>query len=219
MSSFLTFTTNVSLISITVDPGTFIACVVVFFFFVSLYVPWTPLLRLPQRISLPSLPYIKQQQTQEQQEQTQASWKSSPTSQQVYSSSPRRFVLRDISLLKNSSKKSSRRQLQLPEPESSYNYSRSTYYNQQDDGVDARALRRPQRFFEGFRKSDGSQQRESRAERSKHPERLLLPAPPAQQRAGDGSRPLRGRPGFGLRLRRWWLLSAGVEETRQRRSQ
>lgn len=193
MSSLLTFTTNVSLISITVTPGTFVACVIVFLCFVALYIPWTPVLRLPQRLSLPSLP-LRQQQQQQQQHiyspQGRSAEKQHRFSSSKYrelSRSPKQLVLRDFSLLSSRNGRAS--------------------YDNKDDEVNVGAVRRHGRFLKELWGPD----------QPKPTFKALLDAP--EQRTSDGSRSVRRRGGFGNRFRRWWLQSARMEETRQRRPQ
>ncbi|KAL6806648.1 hypothetical protein GGI42DRAFT_352444 [Trichoderma sp. SZMC 28013] len=188
MYSLLTVNQQVSLISVTVTPSTFLAALLVLLVFVSFYLPQLPSLNLP-RITLPR--FLTAANTNDN------TLPPSPTSPS------RQLVLRDQSLTvyrrdrkDSSSSSSSFKDRFRKEPKDHYK-ERDYYAKESDHG---RSPRKARRLITGFRDS---------GKPAIYDEELIRSPP---QRSGD-----RGRSpsGPGRRVRRF-LFSSSVAEARQR---
>jgi hypothetical protein len=215
MNSLLTVTNNVSLVSITVTPSTFLACVILLLFFAALYIPLAPTLRIP-RVSLPSTTTTTLlQHSQGQQTITNSRHYRISSSKRLTSSS----LQKSLPALPNTGPSSavdsfwsSSRQLALRDLLTSYwnnNHSNKRtkpthHHHQQHKQHDQRQHgRRPARSLASGNRSTCQPAMDTAVVSS-------------SQRARDGGG---SRRGLGRRFRRWWLLTAGMAEARQRRPQ
>lgn len=190
MYSLLTVNQQVSLISVTVTPSTFLAALLVFLVFVSFYLPQLPSFNLP-RFTLPR--FLTAANTNDN------TLPPSPTSPS------RQLVLRDQSLTvyrrdRKDSTSSSFKDRFRKEPKDHYkDYKERDYYAKESDH--GRSPRKARRLITGFRDS---------GKPAAIYDEELIRSPP--QRSGD-----RGRSpsGPGRRVRRF-LFSSSVAEARQR---
>ncbi|KAL7907100.1 hypothetical protein GGI35DRAFT_481660 [Trichoderma velutinum] len=186
MYSLLTVNQQVSLISVTVTPSTFLAALLVILVFVSFYLPQLPSFNLP-RITLPR--FLAAPNSND--DKTLPALPPSPTSPS------RQLVLRDQSLtLYRRDKKESFKDRFRKEPKD--HYKERDYYSKESDH--GRSPRKARRLITGFRDSS----------KPDFYDEELIRSPP--QRSGDRGR---SPSGPGRRVRRF-LFSSSVAETRQR---